>query len=156
MLLVILAVFSLLLLIAFAIPPANPDAAQSEPVPQMDISPYPQTAPGDPWFRENVTDVAGLVIVEFAAVWCGPCQMIEAQLADLNKEFPDQFSVVKLDVDARPNLAYYYDASSIPLLLFFRDGQLVGGMRGASSYEVLKAHIQPHLKATPRQVAAAA
>lgn len=63
-------------------------------------------------------------VIDFYATWCGPCRMISPYLDDLAKEFKDEIYIYKIDVDKEKELAQYFGASSIPLLIFVpKDGQ---------------------------------
>ena len=71
----------------------------------------------------------GKVLVDFFAVWCGPCKMIAPVLEEIADE-RDDVIIVKVDVDETPDLARRYGIMSIPTLLLFRDGQLVSKTMG--------------------------
>ena len=62
------------------------------------------------------------MLVDFWAVWCGPCQM----LAPILEEIGADHRVVKVDVDKNPELAMAFGVESIPTVLAFRDGQILG------------------------------
>lgn len=71
------------------------------------------------------------VVVDFWAAWCGPCRMISPVLEDLAKRHAGHLKVVKVDVDANPELATRFGAQSIPLLVVIRDGQEIDRIVGA-------------------------
>ena len=71
------------------------------------------------------------VLVDFWADWCGPCKMIAPSVHDMAEEYDGKLAVAKLDVDASPNIAIKYHVSSIPALIFFKDGQPVDQIVGA-------------------------
>lgn len=77
----------------------------------------------------------GLVLVDFWAEWCGPCQGMMPVLAELEKS---GVKVGKVDVDAQPDLAGQYRVMSIPTLVWMKDGQIVDQMIGAQSLEALE------------------
>jgi thioredoxin 1 len=81
------------------------------------------------------------VLVDFWAEWCGPCKMIAPSIHDLALEYDGKLNVAKLDVDSAPNIAMKYRVSSIPALIFFKDGQPVDQVIGAVPKGALKKKI---------------
>ena len=72
-----------------------------------------------------------LVVIDFTAVWCGPCQRIAPAYAELADEFAETALLLKVDVDELPELAAELGVSSMPTFLFFKGGGEVDTMRGA-------------------------
>jgi thioredoxin 2 len=83
-----------------------------------------------------------LVLVDLWAPWCGPCRMVAPVLEKLSREFADSLKVVKVNVDESPRTAQRYEARSIPMLLFMRDGELVDTVVGAQPEHVLRQRIE--------------
>ena len=85
------------------------------------------------------------VVVDFWADWCGPCRMISPVLEDLAKRNAGAIKVVKVDVDANPELAARFGARSIPLLVVIRGGQEVDRIVGAMPRSALEQRLSPLL-----------
>ncbi len=88
-------------------------------------------------FDDEVVKSTIPVLVDFFAVWCGPCQMQNPILEDVTKEFTGKVKVGKLNVDENPNTAGKYQVMSIPTLLLFKNGQIMKQMIGVQSKETL-------------------
>jgi thioredoxin 2 len=102
-----------------------------------------------PWLVEagdsdfaGAVDTKRLVLVDLWAPWCGPCRMVAPVLESLSNEFASTLKVVKVNVDESPRTAQRYEARSIPMLLFMRDGELVDTVVGAQPEHVLRARIE--------------
>jgi thioredoxin 2 len=85
------------------------------------------------------------VVVDFWAAWCGPCRMISPVLEDLAKSHAGHLKVVKVDVDANPELGQRFGAQSIPLLVVIRDGHEVDRIVGAMPPAALEQRLAPVL-----------
>ncbi|MBR6883011.1 MAG: thioredoxin [Bacteroidales bacterium] len=86
-----------------------------------------------------------LVIVDFWAVWCGPCRMLSPLLDEVEEEMADKVTVVKVNVDDADEVAMQYRIMNIPTLLFFKNGQLVDKTVGAMPKNVLVDKINANL-----------
>jgi thioredoxin 1 len=71
------------------------------------------------------------VLVDFWAPWCAPCKMIAPALDQLADEYEGRARIVKVDIEAHPNLGRRFNARSIPMLLTFKNGQIHGTQIGA-------------------------
>jgi len=74
-------------------------------------------------FKSNVLDAARPVLVDFWAVWCGPCRMIGPIVAELAGEYKDRVDFAKVNVDEAPKVASSYNVMSIPTLIVFKGGK---------------------------------
>lgn len=70
------------------------------------------------------------VLVDFFANWCGPCRAIAPALEKLAAEYSGRARIVKVDIDANPELADRFEVQSIPTLVFATGGKLVGKVAG--------------------------
>ncbi len=95
-------------------------------------------------FDELLQD-SKLVIVDFWAVWCGPCRMISPILDELEAEMAGQITVVKVNVDDADEIAGRYRIMNIPTLLFFKGGQVVDKTVGAMPKNALADRIKQNL-----------
>ena len=90
-------------------------------------------------FKEEVLECSQLVLVDFWASWCGPCKMI-APIVDELCQTRQDIKVCKINVDEQFELAVRYQVSSIPTLMFFKDGKVVRravGLRDKAEIEQL-------------------
>lgn len=92
------------------------------------------------WDKE-IEQSKGLVMVDFWAVWCGPCRMIAPTVEELAKEYTGKLKVAKLNTDDNPDIASRYKIMGIPTIIFFKDGQKVDQIVGAVPKPQLKAKI---------------
>ncbi|MGQ9819519.1 MAG: thioredoxin [Candidatus Kapaibacteriales bacterium] len=92
-------------------------------------------------FKTEVLKSPVPVIVDFWATWCAPCRLIAPIVAELSQEYDGKIKVCKLDVDNNPNTAIEYGVRSIPTLLFFKNGKVVGNIIGAVGKNVIVEHI---------------
>ena len=81
-------------------------------------------------FETEVLKSSVPVMVDFTAVWCGPCKMLEPVVTQLSQEWGGKVKVVKLDVDDNSNLAVQYGVMGVPTLILFVDGKPVQRLSG--------------------------
>jgi len=92
------------------------------------------------WDAE-VTEYKGVVMVDFWAVWCGPCRMIAPTIEELAKDYSGKIKVGKLNTDENADIASRFKIMGIPTIIFFKDGQKVDQIVGAVPKPQLKSKI---------------
>ena len=83
-------------------------------------------------FEELVMKAEKPVMIDFWAVWCGPCRMIAPIVEEMAGEYEGRAIVGKVDVDSNPNIAVKYGIRNIPTVLFVKGGQVVDKQVGAA------------------------
>ena len=84
---------------------------------------------------DQIINNNSLVIVDYTATWCGPCRAIAPIIDRLAAEYQGNATVIKVDIDNNPDNAKKYGVRSIPMIAFFKEGELVETMVGKASYE---------------------
>lgn len=84
-------------------------------------------------FAEWIKTTDQPIFVDFWADWCAPCRTAAPFVESLAAEYAGKAHIVKIDVDEETALARAYNATSIPLFVFIKDGQVVSSMAGYSS-----------------------
>ena len=102
---------------------------------------------GQSEFDQRVLNQEGLVLVDFTAKWCGPCQRLAPELEAAAAEVGAQATVVKIDVDEAPDVAMKYGVQGIPNLTFFKAGKVVdvevGLQPKAANVQRIKRNLSP-------------
>ncbi len=96
-------------------------------------------------FSQEVLQSALPVLVDFTAVWCGPCKMIAPIIDQLHKEWEGKAKVVKCDADQNPNVLMQYGVMGIPTLILFKNGQPVERITGYQPKDKLVSRMAKHL-----------
>ena len=98
----------------------------------------------DQSFEAEIEKHLGLAVVDFWATWCGPCRIIAPILDQLAVEYAGKAKVAKVDVDTNLRTATRFNVRSIPMVLFFKDGQVVDQVIGAVPRPVLEEKFRKH------------
>lgn len=99
----------------------------------------------DASFEDDVLKSKQPVLIDFWAVWCGPCRMVAPVVEELADDYAGKVKVGKVDVDNNPQTAMNYSIRSIPTILLFKDGQVVDSVVGAVPKQNLANMIEKHL-----------
>ncbi len=85
------------------------------------------------------------ILVDFWAEWCGPCKTLAPVIKQVAQEFKGRITVIKVNVDQKPQLAAEYGIQGIPTLILFSKGQVSWRVSGALHYDQLKAELASRL-----------
>ncbi len=96
-------------------------------------------------FDEEVIKSTTPIIVDFWAEWCGPCRAIGPVIEELSKEYDGKVNVGKVNVDNNPQVSMNYGITSIPAILFIKDGQVVDKLVGAQPKGNFVKKIEAHI-----------
>ena len=86
-----------------------------------------------------------VVLIDFFADWCGPCQALMPVIDELAEEYEGKAGLYKVNVDDSQELAMQFGVMSIPTLLVFKDGELVDKSMGAGSKEEIVEMLEKHI-----------
>jgi len=87
-------------------------------------------------------------LVDFWASWCAPCKAIAPHVDKLAEKFADQLNVGKMDIDSSPKIPTQFDVRSIPTLLVFHKGKVVGQLVGAAPFPKIEQFVKDSLAKT--------
>ncbi len=89
---------------------------------------------------------SGVVLVDFFAVWCPPCKVMEPIIDSLAEQYQKEIRVIKVDVDLLPAVANRFSIRGIPTFIIFKDGELLTSMVGALPYEAVEEKLKEALR----------
>ena len=89
--------------------------------------------------NSDFTDVlkSKLAVVDFSAVWCGPCQMMHPILQELKEKVGETARILKIDVDKNMELAAEFNVQSVPTLIVFKEGTVRWRQSGVQRADAL-------------------
>ncbi|MDF1836272.1 MAG: thioredoxin family protein [Planctomycetota bacterium] len=92
-------------------------------------------------FRSLLANQTHALVAEFWAAWCAPCRRTAQELQILAQEFGEHLTLVRIDIDAAPELTEQYGVASVPTLLAFMNGQETNRVSGALRPDELRAFL---------------
>ncbi len=92
----------------------------------------------DSSFETDVLQSNVPVLVDFWAAWCGPCRALSPKLEELSNQYSGKVKVVKMDVDANPQVPSQFGIRGIPTVILFKGGQMVDQIVGNQPREVIE------------------
>jgi thioredoxin 1 len=98
-------------------------------------------------FELEVLQSDSPVLVDFTAVWCNPCKMLDPVVKQLAQDWEGRVKVVKLDVDDNANLAMDYQIMGVPTLMLFVKGEAVTRVSGYQPKDRLVSRFTAHIPA---------
>lgn len=113
-----------------------------------------QAQPGQSWvidasqatFATEVLENQQPVLVDFYATWCGPCKMMKPTIEQIANDYHGKAKVVRIDVDANPELAKKYHIEALPTFLLFSQGKVVATNVGFTTKEKLLASVDQYME----------
>ena len=94
-------------------------------------------------FNELIKE-EGLILIDFFATWCGPCQMLAPVLEELDEQLNGSVKIAKINVDTESDLAAQYRIGSIPTLILLNDGEIVDSAIGYRDLNLFVEMIKSH------------
>ena len=94
-------------------------------------------------FKKEILEYKGLSVIDFRAERCGPCRMLGPVIEQLADQYPE-VKVAKINVDEQQKLAASFEVSSIPVVFFIKDGQVIDKVVGANPPTVYQERIREH------------
>lgn len=99
----------------------------------------------DQFKKEVLQEENQPVLVYFWASWCGPCRLMSPSIDAAAEKYGDRLKIIKMEVDAHPEIAKQYKIEGVPALRFFQKGQIVTFHEGAINKQKLFNMIEDHL-----------
>ena len=97
---------------------------------------------------DKSVDSGKLLFVDFFATWCGPCQMMEPVIDEVEKNYSNntEVEIMQVDIDKNPALAAKYSVMSVPTMIVIKNGKTTETLIGAQSKDAIIEVINKHLE----------
>ena len=99
-------------------------------------------------FQSTVLESDQVAMVDFWAVWCGPCRNVAPIVDELAKEYEGRAVIGKVNVDEQSGISAKYGIRNIPTILFIKNGEVVDKMVGAAPKHILEDKLKSHMEET--------
>jgi thioredoxin 1 len=96
-------------------------------------------------FEAEVLKSDKLTVVDFWAPWCGPCLALGPTIDALATQYGEKVNIGKVNVDENPNLSVEYGVTSIPCILYIKNGEVVDKQVGAAPKSTFEKKIEQHM-----------
>ena len=93
-------------------------------------------------FEKEIISHTGLTLVDFYAILCGPCQMLEKVLSEVASN--SECRIVRIDVDDYPEFGTKFKIRGLPMLILFKDGEIVETLNGFQTFDEIMKKINLH------------
>ena len=97
-------------------------------------------------FKEEMAKVNQIVLVDFSASWCFPCQMLSPILDKIAEEYKDKIVLAKIDIDESPVISLAYQVDVVPMVFLFKNAQPIDSFKGLLNENEIKKWLDKNLK----------
>ncbi|MFX1258553.1 MAG: thioredoxin [Promethearchaeota archaeon] len=93
-------------------------------------------------FDKLINGYDKIIVLDFWAIWCGPCKGFSLIFEKLQQEYQNEFVFAKVNIDETPIIAQQYRISGVPTTLFIKKGQVINKIVGAMNYNKMKMFLE--------------